>query len=541
MLAKIKAASRQLEETHKSSSNSIGELSQIHEAFEKQLQSLQAAEAALVSGPGAVAIAGDVATLKQRDAEVSARLAAAAETTAKAEEALKAAAGDAGARASLEQQLAALDDELDKATAKRDELQAKLDGIQRAHGAAIKVTGAVELAVKTQNESLMKEKKARCPRAAPACAARFARSHPFHAHPPAPTRFFPPAGAARGDGRGDEGQGGGRGGDGRGRAREGVGGGGRGAGAQGARRAGGAARQVQAARGRGGEEARGREGGPRAGAGPRHEGGCQGARARARARERERRARERKRARASRLTLATARAAPRPALAHAPFLPQIKALEERHAKIKDLKEKGLQADNEATRLAGSIAGSKTKLLELAPKLAQSKALAHILAACIAAQDEAEQGAAALADRVRASKAEVAALPDIILEVGEHAAGALATAKLEPAKNPCVSARVEARARARKRARESERAGASASASASASGRHGGCADVRARPPHRTGLAALPPSAPAPAPAQGLRDRRQAQEGRGEPRQVRARARLRAARRGGRGRGRRQGR
>ena len=49
MLAKIKAASRQLEETHKSSSNSIGELSQIHEAFEKQLQSLQAAEAGIES------------------------------------------------------------------------------------------------------------------------------------------------------------------------------------------------------------------------------------------------------------------------------------------------------------------------------------------------------------------------------------------------------------------------------------------------------------------------------------------------------------
>lgn len=79
-------------------------------------------------------------------------------------------------------------------------------------------------------------------------------------------------------------------------------------------------------------------------------------------------------------------------------------------------------------------GAKTKLQALAPQLAKSKAMAHILTACAAAQEEAELGAAALAAKFRASKDEVKTLPAVIIEVGDNTAGKLAMAMLVPAKN-----------------------------------------------------------------------------------------------------------
>jgi hypothetical protein len=61
-------------------------------------------------------------------------------------------------------------------------------------------------------------------------------------------------------------------------------------------------------------------------------------------------------------------------------------------------------------------------------------MAHILTVCAAAQDEADEGAAALAVKFRASKKGVDTLPDVIIEVGDNTAGKLALAMLVPAKN-----------------------------------------------------------------------------------------------------------
>ena len=128
MLEKIKGAKEQLEKTYIVSSTETAELSSFHSIFAAQLESVRLF-AATIAGPGAKSIEADVARLTELDTAVSARLAAAAATRTAAEEALKAATSDAQQRARLEQELKALDDELDKAAAKRDELKKERDGI----------------------------------------------------------------------------------------------------------------------------------------------------------------------------------------------------------------------------------------------------------------------------------------------------------------------------------------------------------------------------------------------------------------------------
>jgi chromosome segregation ATPase len=193
MLEKIKAAKEQLEKTYEVSSTETAELSSFHSIFAAQLESVRLS-AADIAGPVAKSIEAEVARLKQLDTAVSARLATAAATRAAAEEALKAATSDVQQRARLEQELKALDDELDKAAAKRDELQKERDGIQHSLTAANKAIGGVEQSITAQNMHLMAEKTVRCLRAvlcliAPRCAVPSRLPGLLDTHPcPSPVR-----------------------------------------------------------------------------------------------------------------------------------------------------------------------------------------------------------------------------------------------------------------------------------------------------------------------------------------------------------------